>query len=328
MQIKPQALVTVIADRGFVLPVYILILSLKQIQPEQRIHVLGISLSAEEKKWFTQFSNVFVFDASLPRSGTPGAMRVIADLLKAEALLTAKGCDEPWIALLDGDCIATGDISPYLAPSEPALYVRSRPAQEDHKIFRYRRKAEEPGYGIPPSFLNRWQADVGQKTLPARSSTVCSGNLVVHRSFLDRIEEWGAFMRKVLPSAEPFALDQAYYMPAEFALSAWLMFAETVPPVREVLLNSNPDAFLAHLGPAPVYWRLWTRRNLRYFDRIMQLLDQAENDGFAIPVLPYTLKKRNKPFIQAAACGYEALCRIRWAVKPLLKKIVKKPDAV
>lgn len=321
MQKKPETIVTVIADSGFVIPVYILILSLKKVQPEQRIHVLGISLPEAEKKLFTQFENVFVFDASIPRSGLPGAMRVIADLLKAEAMLTAKDCEEPWIALLDGDCIATGDISPYLAPGKPALCVRSRSAAEDNRIFRYYRKPGEPDSGIPPRFLNRWQHDVGQRNGPARSSTVCSGNLLIHRDHLDFIESWQAFMHKVLPDRTPFKADTAYYMPAEFALSALLMFAENVPPVREVLLNSNPDAYLAHLGPAPVYWRFWTMKSVPYFDRIMQLLDEAKRQGYAIPVLPYALKKRNKVIILAAACGYEAICRVRRVVKPFYIKI-------
>lgn len=321
MQNKPRTIVTVIADSNFVIPVYILVLSLKIHVPDQRIHILGISLSADEKAFFTQFTNVFVFDSSIPRSNKPGAMRIIADILKGEALMTAKDCDEPWIALFDGDCIATGNLEPYLAPAEPALYARSRTEEEDTRIFNYYRVPGESAHGIPDRFLTRWQTDVGQKTAPARRTTVLSGNLVIHRNYLDFAEVWQNFMEKVLVHADPAKTDAAYYMPAEFALSAWLMFAENPPPVREVLLNSNPDAYLAHLGPAPKYWRFWTLQKLRFFDPVIQLLDWAKEQGYAIPLLPAALKKRNKPFIIAVAAGYEAAHTVRINAKRLYRNI-------
>jgi hypothetical protein len=292
---RPDCVVTVVADSGFVLPVYILVLSLKKFQPAQRIHILGISLTEEETRFFTQFENVFVYEASLSRSDRPGAMRIIADILKGEALMTAASCDEPWAALLDGDCIATGDISPYLAPAEPALYVRTRSAAEDTRIFQYYRRPGEPPAGIPPAFLQRWKEDVGQRDTPARQTTALSGNLVLHRNFFGFATVWRNFMERVLDPVHPEKTDTAYYMPAEFALSAWLLFADDPPPVREVLLNSDPDAYLAHLGPAPKYWRFWTKKNLIYFDRVMNLLESAKEKRYSIPVLPFALKKRNKP---------------------------------
>jgi hypothetical protein len=307
MHDHPKAVVTIIADSRFVLPVYVLVLSLKFFQPEQRIHILGISLSETEKAFFTQFEKVFVFDSSIPRSDKPGAMRIIADILKGEALLTAKDCDEPWIALLDGDCIATGDLSPYLQPTEPAFYARSRSKAEDTGIFRDYRRPDDPNDGIPEHFLNRWRKDVGQRETPAYRTTILSGNLVLHRRYLDFANTWGTFMKRVLVPDAPEKTDTAYYMPAEFALSAWMMFAYNPPPLRNVLLNSNPQAYLAHLGPSPKYWRLWTRKNLRHFDSVMQLLDWAHERKYAIPLLPYTLKKRNKKVIVFLAFTYEII---------------------
>jgi hypothetical protein len=320
MQNQPKTVVTIIADSNFVIPVYVLILSLKFFEPAQRIHILGISLSSAEKELFTQFEKVFVFDSSIPRSDRPGAMRIIADILKGEALLTAKDCEEPWIALLDGDCIATGNLEACLAPAEPALYARSRTVEEDSRIFRYYRTPGEPESGIPERFLNRWREDVGQKATPARATTVLSGNLVLHRNYLDFARTWQSYMEKVLVHTDPSKTDAAYYMPAEFALSAWLMFAENPPPVREVLLNSNPSAYLAHLGPAPKYWRFWTRRNFRYFTPVIRLLDWAKAQGYAIPVLPCALKKRNKIAIAAVAIAYEAFLMMRRKIKAIYKK--------
>ncbi|MGE4489540.1 MAG: hypothetical protein AB7E95_08360 [Kiritimatiellales bacterium] len=321
MASKPNNIVTVIADSQFVLPVYILILSLKAQQPAQRIHVLGISLSKEEKKLFTQFENVFVFDSSIPFSRRPGAMRIIADILKGEALMTAKDCEEEWVALLDGDCIAVGDITPYLEPGEPALYARTRPHEEDDRIFRYYRRPGDSLHGVPDHFIQRWQQDVGQRTKPARTGTVLSGNLVLHRDFLDFSKVWKTFMLKVLRYDDPAETDVAYYMPAEFALSAWMMFAEHRPPLREVLLNSNPNAFLAHLGPAPKYWKQWTLRNLRHFDSVVQLIQWAGKQGYAIPELPYTLKKRNKPIILVIATAYDTANTLKRMIKRTYRRL-------
>lgn len=318
---QPKTVVTIIADSNFVIPVYILVLSLKAFQPAQRIHILGISLSDEEKALFTQFEKVFVFDSSIPRSETPGAMRIIADILKGEALLTAAGCDEPWIALLDGDCIATGDLTPYLEPAEPALYARARSIEEDDRIFQYYRNPGDPKSGIPPSILNRWKEDVGQRQHPALNTTILSGNLILHRDFIEFPDVWKQFMEKVLNRKDPSKTDVAYYMPAEFALSAWLMFADNPPPLREVQLNSNPNAYLAHLGPAPKYWRLWTLKNLKFFDPIMKLLADAKDKGFLIPLLPYALRKRNKTAIVIAALSYELFNMTRRQVKRLYRGI-------
>lgn len=317
MQSNLKSVVTVIADSNFVLPVYILVLSLKFYQPAQRIHILGISLSSEEKALFTQFDQVFVFDSSIPRSDTPGAMRIIADILKGEALLTAENCAEPWVALLDGDCIATGDITPYLQPEEPGLYARSRPEKEDDSIFHFYRAPGESKTGIPDRFLKRWKEDVGQRDLPARTTTVLSGNLILHRNYFEFCRVWKTFMQKVLRYDDPAQTDVAYYMPAEFALSAWLMFADNPPPVRHVQLNINPAAYLAHLGPAPRYWRLWTPKNLPYFDRTMEMLDWARKRGYTLPRLTYALQKRNKPLILALAHAYELLNALRWKLKRL-----------
>jgi hypothetical protein len=327
MQSKPKAIVTVIADSNFVIPVYILILSLKFFEPAQRIHILGISLSDKEKALFTQFDNVFVFDSSIPRSDQPGAMRIIADILKGEALMTADGCEEPWIALLDGDCIATGNLEPYLAPAEPALYARSRTAEEDNRIFQYYRISGEPDNGIPKRFLNRWRQDVGQRPEPSRTTTVLSGNLILHRNYLDFARTWQNFMEKILVHTDPSKTDTAYYMPAEFALSAWLMFADNPPPVREVLLNSNPDARLAHLGPAPKYWRFWTLKNLEFFEPVIRLLDWAKDQGYESPLLPAALKKRNKALVIAVAFAYEAFIMVHRKIKRFCKRIAgNSPD--
>jgi hypothetical protein len=321
MQTKPKTIVTVIADSNFVIPVYVLVLSLKFFEPRQRIHILGISLSEEEKALFTQFDQVFVFESSIPRSDKPGAMRIIADILKGEALLTAKDCDEPWIALLDGDCIATGNLAPYLAPAEPALYARSRTPEEDRRIFQYYRQPGDTGKSIPEQFLRTWRNDIGQNTAPARDTTVLSGNLVLHRDYLEFARVWQTFMEKVLFYDNPSKTDVAYYMPAEFALSAWLMFANNPPPAREVLLNSNPEVRLVHLGPAPKYWKFWTLKKLEFFEPVMRLIDWAKEQGYAIPLLPASLKKRNKTAIIATAFAYEAFRVLRKQLRLIYKKV-------
>lgn len=316
-----ESVVVCIADSGFVIPAYILVLSLKHFRPGQRIHLLGISLSSDEKALFEQFENVFVFDSTIPRSNKPGAMRVIADILKGEALLTARECTEPWIALLDGDSIATGDITPYLQPGPPGLYVRERSPEEDDMIFFFYRKPGEPKHGIPHRFTDKWQQDVGEHNEPSRTTTVLSGNLVLHRDYLDFSNVWKKFMEQVLSYDNPDSNDVAYYMPAEFALSALLTFSREPPPVYTVLLGSDPKAHVAHLGPSPKYWHLWTQKNLKHFDQVTDLLNEAKSKGYRIPLLPFPLKKRNKLMITVIAALYDIAKTVWQRSKRLYKRI-------
>lgn len=321
---KSKSIATLIADSAFLLPAWILILSLKEQSPEMPVHVLGISLRDSEKAIFTQIPGVRVFDSTIAHSTTPGAMRVIADLLKGEALLSAADTEEEWIALLDADSLVVGDLTPYLAPGEPALYARTRSPEEDDRIFRFYRAPGDDPSGIPTAFLDRWREDVGQRETPIIQNTVLSGNLIIHRRYLDFVRDWQSLMKTVLDPVHPDRIHPAYYMPAEFALTAWMMFGANPPPLRDVPLNSDPDNFLAHLGPAPRYWQVWPVKKLKYFDRVTRLLEQAERDGLMLPPLPFALKRRNKPLVFAIAWGREALIRIKQRIKALLSRHVSK----
>ena len=74
-----------------------------------RIKVLSLGLDAEQKSLLEQFKGVQVIEAD-PSTGLGPAAR------KGEAILTAEHDDAEYISLLDGDCIVTGDITPYLTP--------------------------------------------------------------------------------------------------------------------------------------------------------------------------------------------------------------------
>jgi len=57
------------------------------------------------------------------------------------------------------------------------------------------------------------------------------------------------------------------------------------------------------------------------FDPVMHLLDWAKKQGYAIPLLPYALKKRNKPAIVAMASACGVFNALRWKLKRFHKKI-------
>src|SRR5438093_7492518 len=92
-----------IADRNFFIAVFVLILSLKYHRVRARLNVLSVGLSAEQIKLLTQFEDVRVIEADPANKRGPATR-------KGEAMLTAEGDDSEYIALLDGDCIATGDL--------------------------------------------------------------------------------------------------------------------------------------------------------------------------------------------------------------------------
>jgi hypothetical protein len=307
--------IVTIADRNFVLPVFILILSLKYYQVKAKINILGVGLSDKEKQFFKQFEGVKVFDADLSNKRNPTTR-------KGEAILTAENDGSEYITLLDGDCIVTGDITLYLTLEDKALYVRFKSKKEDGMVFSSRYDKDDELGTIPKKILEIWKKDVGENNNPSISNTVTGGNLIVHHTYLNFIRKWHNQIMKVVPNKhQTKAHDHssfAYSQLDESVLNSLLAFAKDVPPLKRHLLDKDPNAYIAHLGPSnPKFWVLWPKNKLEYFNKVMFFIDWAKKKGYKIPNLSWSLKKRNKPFIYVAAYGYKLLQFLRNFLKNL-----------
>lgn len=304
-----------ITDRGFFIAVFVLIVSLKYHRVRARINVLSVGLTAREKELLGQFEDVRVFEADPANTRGPATR-------KGEAMLTAEGDDTDYIALLDGDCIATGDLTPFLEAGEEAIFARSRLADEEADIFSPHYRAGDARGEIPRHVLETWRADVGERATPAISNSVLGGNLIIHRRHLGFVRKWQRQMLKVLPEdlqATHDSTSDAYFQVDEFVLGSLLAFAADAPPLRRVKLDSHPEIYLAHLGPSPKPWVLWCPEKLRYFPQVAALIEWAAREGFALPPIPWTFRRRNAWLVFASAYKFGVLRKCKRLAGMLLK---------
>ena len=313
----PFVIVT-ICDSNYVIPTYVLVLSLLRHGVRAMIHVLGVGLSASEKAVFTQFKQVRVFDADPANTRHPATR-------KAEAMLTAEAFPCETVSLFDADCIVTGDLTRYLAQETPGWSARLKTPDEDAMVFRQRYEPDETPGGIPKKMLEIWQRDVGERTEPAVKNTACSGNLTVHRRYLGFTRHWHAQMMKVLPDqrlkqAHDFR-SFAYSQVDESVMNSLLAFAHDAPPISRGQFDKDPNACLIHLGPCnPRYWTFWRLDRLKYYQPVVELIEWAQRQGYQTPTLTWSLKRAWKPLVVLVAYGYEA-----WVVAKRMAKKVLKP---
>ncbi len=312
----PRLIVT-IADGSYVIPAYVLILSLLRHNVQARIHLLGVGLSADQKALFTQFPAVRVFEADLSN-------RRNAATRKAEALLTAAEVPCETISLFDADCIVTGNLTRYLDQTTPGLSARFKTPPEDAMVFHARYEPGEPRGGIPRKMLAVWQRDVGERPAPALANTICGGNLTLHHTHLGFARQWHAQMMKVLPNrATPQAHDPAnlaYSQLDESVLNSLLAFAREVPPLSRGRFDLDPAACLIHLGPCnPRYWVFWRLDRLRHYQPVIELIEWAQQSGYRTPPLTWSLKRSWKPLVILVAYAYETWPRAKRLAKRILK---------
>ncbi len=311
---KNSAVVVTITDKGYIIPTFILILSLKYFKVQAHVNVLCVGLSEAEKKLFSQFEDVNTFDADLDNHRNPTTR-------KAEAILTAKDGGYEMISLFDGDCIVTGDITPFFRQDEPSLSARFKSPKEDGWVFsKYYQPDDIYGY-IPKVILEQWKMDVGESETPRRKNTVAGGNLSIHKDYLWFIDKWHTQMMKVLPNyntgvAYDYSLT-AYSQLDESVLNSLLTFADKVPPLTAGKFDTDPNIYLAHLGPGrPRYWKRFPKRKLVYLDSILTFIKWGREKGYSFPILSWPLNPKLRLFTKAIAYLFET--------KELAKKIVKK----
>ena len=294
-----RSTVVTITDRNFFIAIFTLVLSLKYHRVRTRINVLSVGLTAQQKAWLEQFEDLTVVEADASTGLGPAAR-------KGEAILTAENDDSEYISLLDGDCIATGDITRHLTPSGQTLYARMKTPDEDRGVFATRYEADDVPGTIPRRILATWKNDVGENESPAITNTVCGGNLTVHRSQLPFIRKWQSQIAKVLPKGLQGAHDfgsHAYSQVDESVLNSLLAFADQAPRAERVQLDVDPDAYVAHLGPNhPKPWVLWRPERLKYYAPVAEIIAWAQKEGFQMPPIPWTFLKRN--WVQVYLCSY------------------------
>ena len=289
-----------ITDPNFFIAVFTLLLSMRFHKVGAKLHVLSVGLGDEEKSLLCQFPGTQVVEATRDNPRGPACRK--GEAIIAAARLTPEATH---ITLLDGDTLATGDLTDYLCPEGETLFARWKTPEEDGKIFASRYEPGEPVGTIPRHILQAWQKDVNEREISAIQNTVCGGNLTVHRKVLPFIDRWQTQMDKVLPASTQGAHDfasKAYFQVDESVLNSLLAFAHDAPAVLPAKLNVDPAAYVAHLGPNnPKPWVLWRPEKLRYYPQVAAFFAWAEDEGYRLPKVPWTFQKKNKLAVIASA---------------------------
>jgi len=304
--------IVTITDKTYLVVVFLLLLSIKYYRVKANINVLCVGLDDDDKHFFTQLGGVRTFDGDPTNRRNPATR-------KAEAILTAEHDGTDYVTLLDGDGLVTGDITPYLSPGVGFSSRMKSPSEEEHNFYALYEPGEPHG-GIPKCVLDAWRKDVAEASEPRIQNTVTSGNLTIHASCYDFMRKWHKQMMAVLPLKDPgmpYHFDNVVYPQMdESVLNSLLAFAHDAPEVIPGKLDIDPDAYVAHLGPAkPRPWVLLRHEKLKYFNLIVRLVDWAEQEGYAIPPLPWTFKKRNKIAVYTASYSHLAYRKAKGYVR-------------
>lgn len=302
-------------DHNFVWGTYLLLLSLRRHGVQLPIHVVTHNLGEVDCALLHQVGGVTLFKAADEANHRNIVYQKTAAILTAETDL---------ILWIDSDCIVTGNITPLIDASGEGLQIRMRPAEEIAYLFKKRYARDEKTGTLPRKVLEVWRKDVGERLTPAINTSCNAHCFAVHRKHLDFIRRWDAQIRKVIPvdSAAGVVNDRsfAYFLLDEAVMSSMLAFSEGPPAIKRYVMDRDPACAVIHFGGRPKPWQRWLLRNMEYFDRVVELLEWAERQGWFLPATPWFLQRKNKMFCRIHAMTFEIERLIRRTVHGLRKK--------
>lgn len=296
------------ADKNFLWGVYLLIASLRYHNISVGVHVLGRGFTEADKALLTQFDNVKIFEISDRRA---------LNLLKPEAIFTA---DSEYIAWIDADCIAVGDITKYLAGPGESFQIRFRLKDEVAMVYQTHYKVGDTYGSIPKAVLEIWEKDVGEKDAPVIKTTCVNNCFVLHKKHLGFIRKWQNQILKIVPK-DVATIDKksyAYHMTDESVLNSLLAFANDAPAISEYLLDKVNDAYLAHFGESLKPWNLWQKKHLKYYDLVISIIGWAQKTGYKTPPIPPSLKRENKAVFYVLAYLNDLISKIKSSIKYII----------
>lgn len=278
----------------------LLIASLRRHGIPHPVEVFMTDSSEDMERCLTQFGNVFVRRLDMRYDARNPCLR------KPEALLSLKS---EYLAWFDNDCMAIGDISNLLSPSNGEFQIRMREQDENAEIFGSYYESGETKGPVPAAILVDWCKDVGERTEP-RFVTKCVANaIVLHRRHRGLLERWQQFNDQIFPKRQPTGVvdrsNISYFMADESALSAVLAYAHDVPPISKCQFDIDPNAFIAHFSLRPKPWERWQWRHWRYYDAVLDLINWCRRNGYELPPLPRSFDPRLKiPNLLLSASEY------------------------
>ena len=305
--------ITTACDKNYIWGAFLLVASLRRHGTAARIHVLGKDFGPAELAVLQQFEDVAV----LPLD--PDNQRNLTTS-KPAALLSA---GTEWMAWMDADCMAVGDLGPLLLPPNGELQIRVRGRDENASVYRNLMRAGDLPGAVPAHVLARWQRDVGDLGLPRLETSAVANMIVLHRRFRPFIELWARQMDAVLDPRMAGVLDgsnPAYRMTDESVLNSLLSFSSLAPSPGPYRLDLREQAHVAHFGTSPKPWKRWKLRNLFWYEAVLDVLRWCELRGMQTPPLPWTFRRRYKTPSYAFAAVEQAILSARHLAGDLVRQ--------
>jgi hypothetical protein len=278
-------------DANYFWGAFLLTASLRQNRIGAPIHVLAKGFDAERIGMLEQFRDVRVIPL------TPDNPRSLITI-KPYALATAR---TKWLAWLDADCMAIGDVGTLLPPENGSFQIRLREPAENADIYGDKYRAGDRRGGYPAWVLERWRGDVGDLQQPRQDTAAVANAFVLHEKHRDFLQLWDQQMQKVIPSCSTLMDSHlgAYHMSDESVLNSLLAFSSIAPPVGPFQLNRHPERHVAHFGGKAKPWVRWTSGSWYCYEPIQRLLAWLRAEGHKMPPLPPSLQPRRKLAMRA-----------------------------
>jgi hypothetical protein len=309
----PNLTIVSIADQNYFWGLFLLGASVERWKLGDKLMMFHTGLDADSTRYLEQFSRV---ELRKMREGSPFRLHC----RKPEAMLQADG---EYVAWLDSDCLAIGDLNEDMIPANGEMQARMRtPRETIADLGRFYQKGERPG-GLPKLVLDTWREDVGERKIAKIDAMVPSNVFVLHSKFMPFIEHWERQMRKVL-NPECGTLDSknpAYYLTDESVLNSLLAFAEFSPNVAEYKLAAARNRHIAHFISSPKPWVHWLPRNLYCLPFVLETIEWAKANGKEVPPLPPSLQATRKTRSILEAHLFARLKRARTVSRKVLARM-------
>lgn len=283
MTIHDNTIVTA-CDANYFWGALLLCLSIRRSGSRVPVHVLHPDLSREQVAMLEQIEGVRCIATS-----TAHAM-----LQKPEALLSA---ETAWATWIDCDIIWTGPLTPLMGADSPGIQIRIRGPEENARQFPGSGAGRANGAGaVPGPILERWRADVGERSEPRLRYMVVSNVIALHRDFRWLAERWRALMEKVSHNTARL-VDKSnlhYRITDEAALTALLAFCDVDAPVLPYRLDEDPEKQIVHFEGRPKPWQGWQYRYFGYYGAVAETVAWGREQGLQMPPVPPSMLAANR----------------------------------
>ena len=302
------------SDSNYVWGVFLLICSIRMNNMDEPVLILAKNYTPEDIECLQQFDDISIVEHTDDFGKNMNCIKPIAMLLAETEYMT-------WV---DCDGLFTGNCSKYLVDNPEKVHFRLRSNDENYHVFEKHYRAEDGEKGIPKHILQIWQANVGENYEPLLETCGSTCFFSVHRNHRHLLEKWRDQIEKVLPHVCIGVCNSnsvAYFQTDESVLNSVLCFAKNVIKPGEYKLDKDNTAYYVHFTCHPKPWLCWTFSTIKHFDKTVELVQRAQEQGISLPrggTVPFSFNSKFKIANHAISIFIPPLYRVYKKLERLL----------